>query len=780
MMQLIRQWNVPGAFKGVIICYYDPVTQTFEVDYVGWLVSHDTTLTEEELLVPNNTEITTICHNFNKHTLRAIVNFPFLAVTVELNSVDCGYPTPPPVPDPVVDPPPTSTSNYICYQVRFKNVEDQIVEANIFDQTTYAEGRNIEVRPLRPSGEPVRLECIDNDEDKFTPIRAKQCIIEFLSTNQNNLNTFAAGQDNRWYVEVLVSGSVKFKGFLVMNDMQEDFLSPPNIVSLTATDNLGLLKDIPLTNFDGESPIVVRPKTPYGWLTYLAWALSKTSLSLPINIQHNLREEHNTGDPFWENVLLDAKTFEDEIGTCINCYEVIERLLGEECFITQYNGEWWVIRVDELDSRTRYVYNVSADLTTVTPSEPTLNKTIKKDQDINWIERSAYVQVDRPHSNIKEQYNYQYPKEIIDNIDFARGGQILIVVTPPDEKHYHLEDWTEKRNFPASGTALISAYIKRIFNDFDTEIERYVVIPGVNTGSNTEYIESNAVPILEKDKFTFSVDFKFDTNKSGSGIVTDLLAYVYIQSGITIYSLDIDGVWHLGHGFTIAYQWDRATVDESEWQTISVEADAAPIEGDVYVCLLKSSQYGNSENTNFSNLRFEYFPYINGSYQKYNGHYWKVSQSGEYKAARDEEVFVTDSPRPLFKGAMLYFDFPSDQHRLTDRWYDYSLNQTAPSTDDMKPYGWFQAQSVWNQYRREMRIFDGEMYGLTDDDLPDLVHKYTLGDPSPHTQLRTFMCLHYSQSLKKCTWTAYFVEVFKSDQEKVYTDDTEFKFIESR
>jgi hypothetical protein len=194
---------------------------------------------------------------------------------------------------------------------------------------------------------------------------------------------------------------------------------------------------------------------------------------------------------------------------------------------------------------------------------------------------------------------------------------------------------------------------------------------------------------------------------------------------------------------------------------------------------------GNSsvvQNVFFSNLQFEYIPFINGSYQKYSGQYWKVSQTGEYKAVREQEVYVSDSPRRLFKGAMIWFDSPAGKWRLAGDWYDFSLSPTpipvVPS--NLEQYGWFQAQSVWNQYRRVMRIFDGELRGITESDLPDLIHRYTLSDPSPHTRLRYFMCLHFSMSLKLCRWTAYFAEVFKTDELKTYDSTTEFKMIESR
>lgn len=793
--QFIRQFTTFSG--GVIACYYDATNGDFNFTWSG-TGTVPTPVTTSELGASEGDEVSYVCLDGDKHILYATVDAPFLTASIEADSADCIVITPPPpdppTPPPTDPPPPVLTANYIAYQVKFKNVEEQIVEANIFDQTTYEEGRTIEYRPLKASGEPVRLECIDNDEYKFTPIRAKQCIIEFNSSSQHDLNLFSEGQDNRWYVEVRVADEIKFKGFLVLNDMQEDFLSPPNIVSLTAIDGLGTLKDIPLTNFDGDSPITLRPKNKYRWLDYLGWALSKTSLRLPIRIQHNLREEHYLYEPFWSKIYLDPKTFEQEIGTCVNCYEVLERLLAKECFITQHNGEWWVVRVDELDDRVRFVYTVTSDLTSWTLDTTAYVKQIKKTLDINWINRTAYVGLERPNSYAKEAFKFEYPREILDNIDFSRGGEILIEVLPPNQRHFHLDDWEFGRQ---PGTTAASAYIRRVYGDY--EIERFVVITKSANSGGTHYIQSSSIPVLQKDKFDVSVDRRLSVNRGGSGFFRTgvIKARLHADDG-TFYILagtvnvggnKIAPTWRTTDStFTLNddFIWQEGDLssDDREWVSTSENAPPFPKDGQLEILLFQTADVPTTADTHFANLQFTYHPYINGTYQAYTGQQWKVSQEGEYKAVQDDNVYISDGTRPLFKGAMLWFDVPAGKWKLTGNWYDYSKSPTIvpviPATEEFKPYGWWQAQSVWNQYRRVMRLFDGELLGLTENDLPDLTHRYSLDDPSLHTMDRYFMCLHYSMSLKKCRWTAYFAEVFKYTSPKVYTDETEFKYIENR
>jgi len=655
----------------------------------------------------------------------------------------------------------------ITWRIEFNNIENQRVQADIID--TKSDSNNTTIHLLPGSGTPVRLQSIDNSEDKFTPIRAKQCIVEFLSSEQWNLNTFAEGEDNRFKMDVYVAGAMVFTGFLVLPELQEDYLCPPNIVSLTATDGLGLLKDIPYTDYLGA-----HAKGRFKIIIYLTDCLLKTGLVLPINLEWNLRETRKTDSPFWDNIYLDAKTWEDEIGVSIDCYTILERILGEHCFVTQHKGEWWIQRVDEMFNEMRTTYKVTYDLTGISFINTTYNKTILKTGSLFWIDRSAYVGLERPHKSLKITYPFELPKEIPDNVDFVRGAQIFVVATGPDESVYNLDDWTKKRNFPALGTPTIGAYIRRKINPDGVELERYVYIPASNTGGNTDYIESKPIPVSIKDKFNVSFDFSYDANVSNA-VITDIKSVIYVKAGNTVFSLDKEGVWSSGYK-TITAQWDSTKVDERDWQTLSIDAKPLPIAGDVYICLIKSSVFTNRE-TRYQNLQFNYQPYINSTYRTFKGQYWQIKQTGEYKAKREQDVFISDSPKKLFKGAMTYFT--AGLHNLTGRWADWT-DPAYVITGKYDHFGEIQIEANWKQYRRVMRLLDGSLKGLSNDDLPDLIHTYTLADSSPHTDNRKFMCLHFDQDLKSCKWSGYFIEIDKTGDTNIYTETKEFKYSEDR
>jgi len=77
---------------------------------------------------------------------------------------------------------------------------------------------------LDPAGDPLHLKTIDNDEDKYTPIKAKQVVIKFLSDANYNMSIFADGPEDRFKVTVYIESQIIFFGFSTPDDLSEDFL----------------------------------------------------------------------------------------------------------------------------------------------------------------------------------------------------------------------------------------------------------------------------------------------------------------------------------------------------------------------------------------------------------------------------------------------------------------------------------------------------------------------------------------------------------------------------
>lgn len=709
------------------------------------------------------------------------------------------------------------------YQIIFQNNEEQNVTINISDTTSGA-GTPTPI-PLTCTGSELKI--VDSNEDKFSVIKGKRIEFSFLSTINENLTTFIAGPDDQWLVEVLVGATQIFSGYLVTDATREAFLPPHTYtVQLTASDNLGLLKDLPLTKADGTNP-----RGKFRLIEYVSWCLQKTGLQLPIKMVYNLRPEQLTaaGSHTFHEVYLDAKTFERDVNESIDCYEALERLL-KGAFLTQHNNEWWIIRVDEINGGSYRIQNFDyLGVIGALATTSTLSKDIGKLEDIKFISKDAEVMPERPVKNVETRLRLELPREIPDNADFNRGttwvspfvvdmslyisthanlgafpatgqfdltykatdsglfykwnGVTYISITSPEAPQgfaYVLEDWTLEEE--GGGAPTISAYVIKI-RQFGDEKARYVEL---TTGGGFHWIKSNKFSLGRYDKFTFSVDRRYFTDLSGSGLSTENVAQIrlYGEDGTywtctsIVFGSDPANSWvQCNSSFTtnqrfISDRYVRNDVDTTKWMSASVDANPVPVAGEIEILLRQMTATG----THYANLQFDYHPYINDSYQNYNSQKHKVSQALNTKAKREEDVYIGDLPRPLFKGA-LFLKTAGGQYYLTRNWYNYNAGTSGELA--IASFGKYQAFELWNQHRRIIRKFQGTLKGIdtsTPTDMPGLLHNYFITTTSDHTTNKTFMLLSYSQNLDTGEWTGVFAEVMDSVDGKDYLSDHQFKY----
>lgn len=161
----------------------------------------------------------------------------------------------------------------------------QTVSIKIYDLETA--GDPVEYpTALTPAGNPLDISTINNDEDVFQPIQSKQAKIRFKADQSQglDLDIFSDAYDNQFKVEITVAGTPNFHGFLMLPDAQMPFQPDPQIVELTASDHLPLLKDIAVTNLDG-TPLSGK----YRIIELIAIILKSTGLDRFINVINNLR-----------------------------------------------------------------------------------------------------------------------------------------------------------------------------------------------------------------------------------------------------------------------------------------------------------------------------------------------------------------------------------------------------------------------------------------------------------------------------------------------------------
>lgn len=713
----------------------------------------------------------------------------------------------------------------VQYQYSYKQKirgTSQTIQVTLFKKSS--EGIGTPVITQLVAGKPAfKVNVIDNDKNKFKAIRGKQATLTFKPKTGITASTFSTGPDDEWIVEAIVvsTGFVLFKGFLIMDDHQQSFLPVEHQydIELTATDNLGTLKEVALTDDSGNYIRDYKKK-----IDLIAQCLRKTGLQLDIIVRDTWMEESQTTFMTGLNfAYMQMKTFEKDFNEAVSCYAALEIICSYHLSIKQFNGQWWVENIDEKTSNSAYLFRFDYTGAYVDqPTPTTYIQQIGKTQPLKLINKDAVLSYVRPYKFIKLTFNYQYPKEILDNIDFSRGVTTIgssVSVTLSDYiegatgtgylQKYAVEDWTVGRyavnNETSIASTTVSPYIVKIFSDSNLtyELTRYVVVPWTDRGYFTDslpsvYLRSNSVLVEAGDKGVVSVDYKFNVNTVGDYVNTVGLIlkgdngkfYVGTSQGLwvdtAVYGTSLVSLYQY---FALSAPKYTSSADKIKWQTYGLEMPPVPVGGELYFYLSAGANHGGTGNpdAHFTNLQFTYIPKINGSYSKYSGQSSKIEQSGNYKANIDDRISMSDSPKKLFNGAM--FKLIAGKYVLTQRWFSGGdlLNQGItppypPPDSYLHPFGHLQAYAVWNQFNRRMIEISGTVKGLRlgTSTVPDLIDTYKIdATTDAGTQVTTdkeFMPVGLEHEFENEEWNTTISETADSTIPKDFTTPLKFKY----
>lgn len=539
---------------------------------------------------------------------------------------------------------------------------------------------------------PVLIRLVDNSEDKFTPIRSKSCEIRLHTTPNINLLTFGTGGDNQFSVEVSIDNveNYVFKGWLSVSDIRQDFQPDPNVLVLTATDGLGFLKDAPLTDVNGNKFVGLHKISEY-----IAACLAKTgTFDVPnfwvaeMNIKESTQVTNYEGH-FYNTMYLDAKTFEKGIGEFEDCFTVLEKILGESCELSWNKTGWLIKNIDEfINVPSKRVQFDSTGAVQYEYAPFTFEKNIGSDMSqysLGFMNDDAQVSLQRPYKTVIHEYRFEPPEEIPCNVNFERGD---FLGTLPDEtidgvtytaKKYRLDCWDLLKGSPPTFNTVPTGdlYIKKLFDEFEQESSRYAVVKWPTSPPEALVVRSNGIEVEFGDSFDFTWDFAIEQNLSigtGNLIVASILlegnngTYWFLDdpSGVASNTLTFPAdpnttmKWAQSNAnWTVNYKLltinvDTNTIDNNQSRTVSVgKVDKIPVDGKLFIIFHWGNNVSFASSTlHLSNLNFSYKPLINGTYRQYSGTENQVDQGGLSKAIRDQQVYISDVSKPLFKGCL--------------------------------------------------------------------------------------------------------------------------------
>jgi len=715
---------------------------------------------------------------------------------------------------------------------------------------------------MQMGANPLTINIIDNDNDKFTPIRSRNAVIEIITSNSTGIIHFTGKSDSNFLVTITTATKTLFTGYLVSADISQSFLPDKQTLVLTATDCLGLLKDIKLTDWYREVP-----SGPVQLIRLISYCLRKTNLALNIWVRNNV--QHGTGtididvanfsngdskiyftssefgqfytgqkikcvssglnnNTIFEVVVnnfsegtgtsniqvtpapvseagitnfqlidqssghlylkcyLDAKTFEADAGERENCYTVLEKILGHDCFVTQYNGAWHIVRIDEWDGNQIYYTEFDPDGVFIENKAATdYNKTIGSAEDLRLALADAIVKRRRPAQFTKLTLDYATPQEIPCNSFFERGD--LTDTISAFEKHYDIECWQLYEDRPFVISTHAEAKIIKKFDSFGYEIERYIEISTVS-GSHEQILISEKIPIEKNDKFQLNIDVAWDANlESANSLFNYQIAQILLYADDGTYYTLFGGYnesnrpyWQSCTSDFNTFQKEiyvtfNGTEDQTKWMTASIFGDCPPVPKSGYIKVALTHHYSNTTTKiRYANLQFKYYPFINGSNTLYTGQSQRVTKTDAmYLNKLDDKIFMCEAPTKLFKGALQILD--GSVYKLATHFFASNVYPTNPPFNAIHPFSEIQIRSVFNQLNFHDWQIDGSAFGV-DADWPDLIHKFIFTDLHPVTTDKYYMITGFSYNVKTRLINITFVQVYDSALGKTYVEERIFKY----
>lgn len=359
---------------------------------------------------------------------------------------------------------------------------------------------------------------------------------------------------------------------------------------------------------------------------------------------------------------LEAKTFEADIGSCIDCYEALLRIFKEEATLFQDNGTWFIMRKDEYSfDKVYYLFTFDWQGNFISATQPQFEKSIGVGLPLSWMDDSTDVSLERPYKSVTENFEFEQPQEVPDNSDLSRGTVLTPTTLTP-------ESWIIEKNYPPISNYV--GYTQLVFVD-DLETERFLRIPTASSSSYLYFRNENKLPLQAGDKFTFSCDWRYSNNPGGSGHyrIPQVQMRLYGDDGTNWtlnavsgsgssdpmeYWIQSNSTWATNNRFL--YQEGALNQDDlSLWQSASWKSAPAPVSGRLEIFLMHQFE-SDQRGKDFAAISFEYIPYIQGTYQKYLGQQHRVEQAIDVVAAREEQVYMTDSIKQLWKGVLLKID----------------------------------------------------------------------------------------------------------------------------
>ena len=648
------------------------------------------------------------------------------------------------------------------YRYTFKTLEGQTCTVRF-----EFEGWGGASTTLTASDRPFVLKEYNSDDDIFKPLRPQIAEMNFIASASGvSIDDFLMDNDDDIivYFDFGTWGNY-WIGYLLQDDFQETWEDTNHIITITASEGIGLLKNQTLSNNGVE---LIGSYSCFDLVKYAMQGCVQNFVDFKIfsNLYH-VSMDDGTNYTGFDQAELEVKTFQIDVIEYDDSYTTLEKInRAWNQTLLMYKGKWVIIRVEEYFIPTTENIKGFRELLGVrTGLNQRFDINVGANEEVKPISPSMLRYIKRRTKKDTIQFDYNAITEIVQNGSFSRGSFISEV---DFTKSYNVNTWVYEDQYLDIGAVPTSGTF--------TRLEEYLTIQGplfdnyvrFNITSSSvvgiSYIRSNDISILTGEKFDFSVDARFKLDFSDDSKAPSV--YILFYGTANNYFLKDNGDWiQTNADFTtnveyLGIEFNKTSSPETtSWVTFSVNSQPAPEVGYINVLLAgHNDQFVTGQERQFKTLRFTMISVFGGQeFNNISGIKSIYTKDDDLKMTFDETIYMDDSFSDNFKGSL----FRSDGVTLTDkRWYRYRYANEV--------FGFRQENDVahWFHNRFNRNKIDAYFYGMTWSSGTEpigLLNTIVFVDDDPD---KVYMIANMKEmDFSSSTWSATLMEVWDDNKD---------------
>jgi hypothetical protein len=644
------------------------------------------------------------------------------------------------------------------YRYSFKSHEGQTCVVR-FDFEGFTGASTTLVGAARP----FVLKEFNNDDDIFKPLRPQMAEMSFIASASGvSIDNFLMDNDDDIIVYFDFGTWTNYwKGYMLQDDFQESWINTNHIITLRATEGIGQLKDVELTEAGAEL------NGRYTPLELIQYAMAETvqgfnDYKVFSNLFHSSMTDTSTNTGL-DQCYVDAKTFQVNPSEYDDSYLALEKINKSwNQTLYMYKGKWVIFRQEEL--YVPYSENIRGyrqNGASRTDASQRFDALVGVNQTIKPITPEMLRFIQRRTKSDTIQFNFDQFDEILCNGSFSRGA---LVTSTSTLKTYQLDQWNWYQGAINSTTIPTTGSFgrKESFAVGGKLDDQYAFL--TQDSATTRFLKSCGVEVLLNEKIDVSVETKYKTTFAGAGNIDTLVVMLY---GVTNnYTLDGDGRWYQSNAswttnlktIQIYYNGSPAILPQ-EYNTVQVTSEAIPENGILYINLYNPNvPFVSSQERYFKSLQLVLSTTFNGidvsTIQAVQSIFTKAAT---LKPKFFDEIYFDDGLSKLYKGSL----YEDDQQTLTTAdWHRFRYSSESNG---------FRKQNDiahWSHNRINRNKIDANFYGLTWSSGTEPIGlintvRFTDDDPNRIYTIANLKEMDFSSS----TWSATLVEVFDMDND---------------